>query len=163
VFAQSMLGRRTQRLEEETRVFVVGQRLVVCCSSFRWVNRCCFSISLGVWKGLHKVSLGPAMPDPSTPCGRTTLETALWRPSFTPLDTPRRTLTFISTVERCGDVVRIVQHVADDAAVRPRRPSVDAAIHKVRRFVQIDPDAVEMNFFLEFLLREFQVKVDDES
>jgi hypothetical protein len=54
--------------------------------------------------GLPKVSPGPAMPDPSTPCGRATPETALhqflvWpdrkagglRPSSTPLDTPRRT------------------------------------------------------------------------
>jgi hypothetical protein len=54
--------------------------------------------------GLPKVSLGPAMPYPSTPCGRTTPETALWpfqgwptlrvgglRPSPTLLYTPRRT------------------------------------------------------------------------
>jgi hypothetical protein len=54
--------------------------------------------------GLPKVSCGPAMPNPSTPCGRATSETASWlfqgwpacragglRPSSTPLDTPRRT------------------------------------------------------------------------
>jgi hypothetical protein len=50
--------------------------------------------------GLPKDSPGPAMPDPSMPCGRTTLEIALrpflgWpaaqRPSSTLLDTPRRT------------------------------------------------------------------------
>ena len=53
--------------------------------------------------GLPKVSPGPAMPDPSTPCGRATPETALrpfqgrvahraggLRPSFTLLETPRR-------------------------------------------------------------------------
>jgi hypothetical protein len=54
--------------------------------------------------GLPKVSSGPALPNPSTPCGRATPETAL-RPfrrwpahragglwlSATPLDTPRRT------------------------------------------------------------------------
>jgi hypothetical protein len=53
---------------------------------------------------LPKVSFGPAMPYPSTPCGWDTRETALWsfqgwpahrvgglRPSSTPLDTPRRT------------------------------------------------------------------------
>jgi hypothetical protein len=58
-------------------------------------------------RGIHrlpKVSLGPAMPYPSTPFGRATPKTALqpflgWpacragglRPSSTPLDTPRRT------------------------------------------------------------------------
>jgi hypothetical protein len=36
----------------------------------------------------------PAMPYPSTPCGRATLETAL--PSSTPLDTPRRMPMFVS-------------------------------------------------------------------
>jgi hypothetical protein len=54
--------------------------------------------------GLPNVSLGPAMPDPSTPFGRATLETTLrpfqgWParragglgPSSTPLDTPRPT------------------------------------------------------------------------
>jgi hypothetical protein len=54
--------------------------------------------------GVPKVSPGPAMLDPSTPCERATPETALrlflgWparrpgnmRPSSTPLDTPRRT------------------------------------------------------------------------
>jgi hypothetical protein len=54
--------------------------------------------------GLPKVSPGPAMPDPSTPCRRASPETALrsfqgwpmtspqgWWPSSTPLDTPRRT------------------------------------------------------------------------
>jgi uncharacterized membrane protein len=54
--------------------------------------------------GLPKVSLEPAMPDPFMLCGSATLKTALrlflgWpacravalRPSFTPLDTPRRT------------------------------------------------------------------------
>jgi hypothetical protein len=54
--------------------------------------------------GLPKVLLGPAMPDPPTPFGLATTEMAfqpfqrlpthraggLW-PSFTPLDTPRRT------------------------------------------------------------------------
>jgi hypothetical protein len=51
-----------------------------------------------------KVSLGPALPKPSSPCGQATPETALWpyqgwlvrrasvlRPSSTPLDTPHRT------------------------------------------------------------------------
>jgi hypothetical protein len=55
-------------------------------------------------RGLPKVSVGPAMPDPSTPCRRATSETALWpfqelltcraggqRPSPTPMDTPGRT------------------------------------------------------------------------
>jgi hypothetical protein len=54
--------------------------------------------------GLPKVSPGPALSNPSTPCGRATPKTALWpflgwsacragslRPSSTPLDTPRRT------------------------------------------------------------------------
>jgi hypothetical protein len=41
--------------------------------------------------GLPKVSLGPAMPYPSTPYGRATPETALQQPSSTPLDTPRHT------------------------------------------------------------------------
>jgi hypothetical protein len=53
--------------------------------------------------GLPKVSLRPAMPNPSTPCGRASPETALWlfqgwpahragslRPSFTLLHTPTR-------------------------------------------------------------------------
>jgi hypothetical protein len=53
--------------------------------------------------GLPKVSPGPAMPYPSTPCGRVTRETALWlflgwrvnsagglRPSSTPWGTLRR-------------------------------------------------------------------------
>jgi hypothetical protein len=40
--------------------------------------------------GLPKVSTGPALPNPFTPCGWATPETALW-PSSTPLDTPRRT------------------------------------------------------------------------
>jgi hypothetical protein len=44
--------------------------------------------------GLPKVSLGPAMPDPSTPCGRATRETGERRSAvFYPyLDTPRCTL-----------------------------------------------------------------------
>lgn len=33
-------------------------------------------------KGLHKISLGPAMPEPSMPCRQVTLK----RPSSTPLD-----------------------------------------------------------------------------
>jgi hypothetical protein len=56
--------------------------------------------------GLPKVSPGPTMPEPSTPCGRATPETALWpvqgwpahragglQPSSTLLDTPRWNLT----------------------------------------------------------------------
>jgi hypothetical protein len=39
--------------------------------------------------GLPKVSPGPAMPDPSTPCG--TGRMGGLRPSSTPMDTPRRT------------------------------------------------------------------------
>jgi hypothetical protein len=59
--------------------------------------------------GLPKVSPGPAMLDPSTPCGRPTPEMALmpfrgWpagkrgglRPSSTPLETPRRTGLFFN-------------------------------------------------------------------
>jgi hypothetical protein len=54
--------------------------------------------------GLPKVSCGPAMPKPYTPCGRATPQTALWpfggwptrragglRPSSSPLDTPSHT------------------------------------------------------------------------
>jgi hypothetical protein len=57
--------------------------------------------------GLPKVSPGPAIPDPSTHCKRTTPKMALWpfrgwaahrlgslRPSSTPLDTPRGTGLF---------------------------------------------------------------------
>jgi hypothetical protein len=48
--------------------------------------------------GLSKVSPGPAMPDPSTPCGQAAPKMG-WpacragglQPSSTPLDTPRRT------------------------------------------------------------------------
>jgi hypothetical protein len=62
--------------------------------------------SMGMARGAHelaKVSVEPAMPDPSTPCGCTTSETALrpfqgWpahrasglRSTSTPLDTPSR-------------------------------------------------------------------------
>jgi hypothetical protein len=61
-------------------------------------------------RGIHrlsKVSPGPALPDPSTPCGQATPVTALWLfrgwpahkarglwPSSTLLDTPRRTGLF---------------------------------------------------------------------
>jgi hypothetical protein len=67
---------------------------------------------------LPKFSPRPAMPFPSTPCGRATLETALQlfqglpackagglRPSSTPLDTPRRTpmdwREYIETIGIC--------------------------------------------------------------
>jgi hypothetical protein len=64
--------------------------------------------------GLPKVSPGPTMPNPSTPCGRATPKTASWpflglparrvgglRPSSTLLDTPRRTGLNSSDCERC--------------------------------------------------------------
>jgi hypothetical protein len=55
-------------------------------------------VRMGVWRGVVVDSLksypGPAMPNPSTPCGRATPKTDLQRclqPYSTPLDTPRRT------------------------------------------------------------------------
>jgi hypothetical protein len=69
-------------------------------------------------RGIHghpKVTAGPAMPDPSTPCGRATPETALQafrgcparrvgglRPSSTPLDTPCRTCLLCGTRREQG-------------------------------------------------------------
>jgi hypothetical protein len=57
-----------------------------------------------VSQGVPKVSPGPAMPNPATPCRQNTPETALWpfqgwparwsgglQPSSTALETPRRT------------------------------------------------------------------------
>jgi hypothetical protein len=68
--------------------------------------------------GLSKVSPGPAIPNPSTPCGQATPETALrpfrgWparragglRPSSTPLITPRHTPTHLTaSCQRLADV-----------------------------------------------------------
>jgi hypothetical protein len=70
--------------------------------------------------GLPKVSPGPAMPNPYTPCGRTTPETALrpfrgWpahragglRPSSSPLDTPSRIWAY-------SDHSGLLQFIQDD-------------------------------------------------
>jgi hypothetical protein len=72
---------------------------------------------MGVWHGLPKVSPGPAMPDPATPCKRATPETALrpfqgWpihkavnlRPSSTLLDSLRKTnFQCVNASFRIGD------------------------------------------------------------
>jgi hypothetical protein len=77
--------------------------------------------------GFPKVSLGSAMPDPSTPCGWAIPETALWpfqgwpackadglRLSSTPMDTPRRTpLNLLRRADVCtmlGDLFNLAQN-----------------------------------------------------
>jgi hypothetical protein len=74
--------------------------------------------------GLSKVSLRLTKPDPSTPCGRATPETALrlfqGRPSSTPMDTPRRTPTFTPHFD--PPCVGVEDVVFDEM---PQRPSVE--------------------------------------
>jgi hypothetical protein len=89
--------------------------------------------------GLPIVSLGPAMPYPSTPYGRATPETASrlfhgWQ-SSTPLDTPRRTLmarsfnTFLKSPKaRYNHITQSVMDGVDDRILSGRQQKVNSMI-----------------------------------
>jgi hypothetical protein len=106
----------TQKVPVDS-TFAGGHPTAVWRLGGRWPTHRCMA-----WggQGLPKLSLGPAMPYPSTLCGPATPETALWpfqgrsacragglRPSSTPLDTPRRTPMTITGQDQTFIVLRL--------------------------------------------------------
>jgi hypothetical protein len=78
--------------------------------------------------GLPKVSPGPAMPDPFTPCGRATPGGPL--PFSTRADTPRRTPTDLRAAERAVDVGFALE---DADAGADAEPEADSTIRRTMK------------------------------